>query len=82
MKMKNKIHLTQKSKTSPKNINKDLSAYLQKQARKKTTTSSFSSEADFEEITSISVGNNHIGWWKLYINIGCPLGSIKKNFSC
>lgn len=35
MKMKNKIHSTQKSKTSPKNINKDLSAYLQKQARKK-----------------------------------------------
>lgn len=47
-----------------------------------TNKSTFSSEADFGEITLISVGNNHIGWWKLYINIKGPLGCIKKNFSC
>lgn len=47
-----------------------------------TAKSSFSSEADFGEITLISVGNNCIGWWKLYINIKGPLGSIKKNLSC
>lgn len=89
MKIRNISVLNSKTSTKPKHINKDLSLHLQKYTntslsppQNPITKSSFSSEADFGEITLISVRNYCTGWWKLYINIKGPLGSIKKNFSC